>query len=98
MKKRTNEKQDSAWRNLFLAILEENGYYENLRHWANKNHMTLKELANEFYNHMERIPDGMGPYYYLDTFEDNITLVGVWELKTIGEIIDYIYDHYLWKE
>lgn len=95
---KTTLKQDNAWRELFLAILEENGYYESLRQWAKKHQMPLKELANEFYNHMDKIPNGMGPYYYLDTFEDNIARPEVWEMTTIGEILDYIYDHCLWKE
>lgn len=95
---KTNTKQNTAWRNLFFAILIENGYYESIRQWANKNEITLKALANDFYNHMDEIPNGMGPYYYLDTFEDNIAREEVWKMTTIGEIIDYIYDHSLWKE
>jgi hypothetical protein len=95
---KTNAKQNDAWVKLFLAILQENGYYENLRAWARKHKVSLKVLAHEFYNHMDKIPDGMGPYFYLDTFEDVIPTPGVWEMESIGEIIDYIYDHYLWKE
>lgn len=91
-------KQDVAWRNLFFAILVENSYYESIRQWARKNGIKLKQLANEFYDKMEQIPYEMGPYFYLDTFEDNITREEVWKLTTIGEIIDYIYDHKLWKE
>ena len=94
-----NLKQDKAWVKLFKAILEENGYYETIRAWAKKRKITLHDLACEFYSHMDEIPDGMSPYFYLDTFEDNLALPAIWgELNSVSEVIEFIYEHFLWKE
>ena len=98
-------KQDEAFLNLFLAIIEENGYYDNLReHFMGTKGYNLADLASDLYARYEKtVPDGMSVYYYLDSLEDSLT-----ELKQLGDdlneitcvqdLIDIIYDKMWWKE
>ncbi len=93
--------QSKAQLNLFLAIIEENGYYENLRHFAKKNKynmLKMAEMLNDAYD--KSSPQGMSIYYFMDSLEDAYPLILNRKLNMnyISDIVDFVYDNQLWKE
>lgn len=91
-------KQDQAFRHLFLAILEENGYYDKLRHFMKKRRYNYADMATALYYGYEKCPDGMSIYYYMDSLEDMLAKHTIRGFNDICEMVKYCYDKFLWKE
>ena len=93
------DKQHKAWLNLFQAIVEENGYYTELRRFMKKNGFTIEDFAKSLYRYYDYAPEGMSVYYYLDSIEDALPdIKKVGGISTVGEVVDFIYDNQIWKE
>lgn len=94
------KKQTTALINLFLAILEENGYYDNIRKYAKINGIELKDLSIKLYNAWwYDAPDGTSIYFFLDSIEDNLPQIQqalTWDFD-IGDMVEYISGKCLWK-
>lgn len=90
-------KQNSAYINLFLAILEENGYYDKLRYFMRKRGYNWADMASMLNNSYEDAPDGLSVYWYMDSLEDTITSHGIKGFFDISDIVEYVNDHMLWK-
>ena len=95
-------KQSQAFLNLFLAIYEENGYYDNLRKWAKGKGYNPADMASMLNDSYEDIPDGMSPYYYMDSLEDMLSgqsyKTTQKQFNDIDDMVQYVYDNELWKE
>lgn len=95
-------RQDQAFLNLFLAIYEENGYYTSLRKWAKGKGYNPADVASMLNNRYDDIPDGMSPYYYMDSLEDMLTGLSYKtaqkQFNNIDDMIEYVHNHELWKE
>ena len=93
--------QTKAFYDLFIAILEENGYYENLRSFARKKYITEKELAKQLngdYSH--NAPEGISVYWYMDTLEDVLADMDEKDWKDCDDIFDLneiAYNKMAWK-
>jgi len=92
------ENESQAWLCLFLTIITHNGYYEKLRSFMKDRGYNFEDMASMLYNEYEKAPDGMSPYYYMDSMEDLLTERGYEDFRDIREIVDCIYNEYLWKE
>ena len=95
------EKQNQAFIYLFLAIYEENGYYDNLRNMAKVKGYNPADMAHMLYTHYDDAPDGMSPYWYMDSLEDVLGGMSKKEIKSlsgIGELVEITYDKFAWKE
>ena len=92
------EKQVQAFNHLFLAIIEENGYYEWLRHFMKLKGYNYADMASMLANEYEKCPDGMSPYYYMDSLEDAYHLMNENEINDIRDMVEFVYDNSLWKE
>ena len=96
------EKQNQAYLNLFLAIIEENGYYDELRAVFIKNKCyNYADMASMLYNGYDDAPDGISPYWYMDSLEDtlsNMTDDEARKLHDIDDLIQTVWDKMAWKE
>lgn len=90
------EKQ--AWLNLIETILKENGYYENLRGFYHQAGYNITDFATQIYLYWDDAPDGMSIYYFMDSLEDMLNDADWSELSDVSDMVDYVYDHELWKE
>ena len=98
VKKKTVDKENAAWINLFLAIIANNGYYTKLRFFMKKRGYNFADMASMLNNEYEDAPDGMSPYLYMDSLEDLLTDKGIKGFYDINDIVNYINDNCLWKE
>lgn len=93
--------QTKAFYDLFIAILKENGYYENLRSFAKRKHISRKDLAKQLNgDYHNNAPDGLSVYYYMDTLEDilgDMTEKDLRNCKDIFDLNDVAYDKMAWK-
>ena len=97
------EKQNQAYLNLFLAIIEENVYYEELRAVFIKNKgYNYADMASMLYNSYEKdVPEGLSPYWYMDSLEDtlsNMTDEETRRLHDIDDLVQTVWDKMAWKE
>lgn len=97
------EKQNQAYLNLFLAIIEENGYYDELRAVFVKNKgYNYVDMASMLYNSYEKdVPEGLSPYWYMDSLEDtlsNMTDEEARRLHDIDDLVQTVWDKMAWKE
>ena len=92
--------QNVAWHNLFLAIYTENGYYDNLRYFAKKKGYTNDQMAGMLtVSYLDNSPDGMGPYYFMDSLEDEYPNMDDDDsINDVYDMVDYLWDHQAWKE
>ena len=90
--------EEKAWRMLFIAIIHENGYYDKLRYFAKKRNYGLNDFAIALYFGFEKCPDGMSPYFYLDSLEDMLIDHSIRGFNDVCDMIEYVYDHELWKD
>ncbi len=90
-------KQSQAFLNLFLAIIEENGYYEKLRKFMAKRGYNYADMASMLNNEYDECPDGMSVYYYMDSLEEMLENHEEENFTDIAEMVEYCYDHFLWK-
>lgn len=94
----TTSKQTKAWKELFLAIFEENGYFENLRQFAKDHNFTNEQIADMLYEtYFHDCPDGMGPYYFMDSMEEHYDDMKS-ECNDIYDMVNWLWDHQAWKE
>ena len=95
-------KEHKAWVNLFKVIFKENGYYTELTKFTQQKNMDINNVAGQLaYAYLEDAPGDISPYYFLDSIEDAIAGQEdeeMWSLNDIYELVDYIWDHQLWKE
>lgn len=92
-------KQDEALLNYFVAIMEENGYYTHLRSFMKRRGYNIADMADMLCNAYEKYaPNGMSVYYFLDSLEDAYPAMNKKETNYITDMVDYVYDHFLWKE
>lgn len=96
--KHGSEKQNEAFNYLFLAILQENGYYDKLRNFMRSRGYNWADMAAGLAIGYEKAPDGMSPYYYLDSLEDMLATHSIRGFNDISDMIDYVYNYQLWKE
>ena len=94
------EKQNKAFVQLFSAIMQENGYYDELRKFKRRQKLTYTQVAimlkEAFLN---EAPD-MSPYIFMDTLEEMLASMDTKTQKlfvSISDMVDYVYDHELWK-
>ena len=96
------ELQNQAYLNLFLAIIQENGYYTELRKvFMKKKGYNFADMASMLNNSYEDAPDGMSPYWYMDSLEDtlsNMSSKEKSELNDIGDLTEIVWDKMAWKE
>lgn len=98
------DNENTAWLNLFLAIIANNGYYEKLRCFMKKRGYNFADMASMLNDRYKDAPEGMSPYLYMDSLEDLLGLEellpgkGIEEFHDINDIVDYVNDNYLWKE
>ena len=90
--------ENTAWVNLFLTIIQNNGYYEKLRYFMKKRGYNWADMASMLNNEYEDAPEGMSPYFYMDSLEDTLQSKSIKGFHDINDIVNYIYDHELWKE
>ena len=90
--------QNQAFHQLFMAILQENGYYTNLRHFMTIRHISLPDMARMLNNEYDKAPDGMSVYYYMDSLEDAFPQMDLNEIRDVDDMVDFVYEHQLWKE
>lgn len=97
-------KQAQAQLYYFLAIIEENGYYENLRKFMDERGYNYADMASMLdHQYDKNAPDGMSIYYFMDSLEDTLTELneegtGWQDLKDIGDIVETVYNRFWWKE
>ncbi len=89
--------ENEAYTLLFLTILENNGYYIELRNFMKEKGYNLADMATMLNNSYEDIPDGMSPYFYMDSLEDMLSNQGFEEFNDINDMVEFVYDHMLWK-
>ncbi len=92
------DNENTAWLNLFLAIITHNGYYTKLRHFMKKRGYNLADMASMLNNEYEKAPDGMSPYLYMDSLEDTLMEHSIRGFHDINDIVNYVWDHMLWRE
>lgn len=97
------EKQNQAYLNLFLAIIEENGYYDKLRKVFIKDKgFSYEEMSSMLFNNYEKnVPEGLSPYWYMDSLEDTLNDMeqkDIDQLHNIAELVDVVWDKMSWKE
>ena len=95
------EKQNKAFLKLFLAIYEENGYYDNLRHMAKIKGLSSVDMASMLYAYYDDAPNGMSPYWYMDSLEDvlaDLDNKDIESLHDVGDLVEITYDKFAWKE
>ena len=96
------EKQNQAYLNLFLAIIEENGYYTELRKvFIKQKGYNYADMASMLYNSYDDAPDGISPYWYMDSLEDtlnNMDKKDINELHDIDDLVQTVWDKMSWKE
>ena len=91
-------KQTKAWKELFKAIFEENGYFENLRQFAKNHNYDSETIADMLYeSYMHDAPDAMGPYYFMDSMEEHYEDMKD-SVENIYDMVDWLWDHQAWKE
>lgn len=96
------ELQNQAYLNLFLAIIQENGFYTELRKVFIKDKgYNMADMADMLYNSYDDAPDGMSPYWYMDSLE--YTLIEMdsksqKELRDIDDLVQTVWDKMNWKE
>ena len=97
-------KQSQAQLYLFLAIIEENSYYDNLRKFMEQKGYNMADMASMLdHEYDKNAPDGMSIYYFMDSLEDSLEELthegNNWEdIKDIGDIVEMVYDRFWWKE
>ena len=97
------EKQNQAYLNLFLAIIEENGYYDKLREVFIKDKgFNYADMASMLFNNYKKnVPEGLSPYWYMDSLEDTLNDMeqkDIDQLHNIAELVDVVWDKMRWKE
>jgi len=94
----TTSKQTKAWKELFSAIFEENGYFENLRQFAKDHGYSNQDMTEMLYeSYMHNCPEGMGPYYFMDSMEEHYEDMKD-SVENIYDMVDWLWDHQAWKE
>ena len=97
-----SELQNQAYLNLFLAIIQENGYYTELRKVSIKQKgYNMADMADMLYNSYDDAPDGISPYWYMDSLENTLIEMdskSQKELKDIDDLVQIIWDKMYWKE
>lgn len=93
-------RQSQAQLQLFLAILEENGYYDNLRKFMVDNGYNMADMASMLdHSYDKNSPDGMSIYYFMDSLEDTLGKLQDWtEFRDIDDIVETVWDRLWWKE
>jgi hypothetical protein len=94
-----NERE--AYKLLLLSMLTYNGYYENIRAWAEAKGYDLEKVAAMLNIVWDKIPDGMSAYYFLDSIEDALSKLDGDKRERFDDgydFVDYLYDNSLWKE
>ena len=91
-------KQSQAFNYLFLTIMEENGYYDNLRRFMRKRGYNYADMASMLNNAYDDAPDGLSVYWYMDSLENMLTEHTIRGFKDIDDMVDYVNDHMMWKE
>ncbi len=93
------ERQNKAFKDLFKAILEENGYYTELRHFATVKGYSIDQMTNMLFNSYEDdAPDGISIYWFMDSLEDMLVKEGCENFNDIDDIVQACYDKFAWKE
>lgn len=89
-------KQTQAFLNLFIAIIEENGYYDNIRKFAKLKGLNYEQLSKELYKGWwYNAPEGISVYNFLDSIEDSLPEMGRtnFDEYDIQDVIEFIYRH-----
>ena len=96
------ELQDQAYLNLFSAIIQENGYYDELRGMFMKQKgYNVADMAWMLYNGYEDAPEGISPYWYMDSLEDALADMSdndARKLHDISDLVETVWDKMAWKE
>lgn len=96
------ELQNQAYLNLFLAIVKENGYYTELRKkFIKQKGYNMADLASMLYSSYDDAPDGMSPYWYMDSLENTLAVMSKKEkeeIEDIDDLVETVYDKMTWRE
>lgn len=98
---RTCDKQNQAFLNLFLAIIQENGYYDKLRTvFVKRKGYNYADMASMLYNSYEDAPEGISPYWYMDSLEDTLSDMSdndARKIHDISDLVETVWDKMAWK-
>ena len=91
--------ENEAYKQLFETIIRNNGYYTNLRLFAWNHGYNFEQMATMLNNEYEKAPDGMSPYYYMDSLENMMEEIVEWNQFTdIADMVETVWERQLWKE
>lgn len=95
---KTVDHQKDAFLYLFMTILQENGYYNKLRHFMKVRGYNWADMACMLYNAwFEDAPDGMSVYWFMDSLEDYLCKYSIRGMKDIDDIVQACYGTDSWK-
>jgi len=92
--------ENEAYNKLFKSLLCHNNYYQYLRAFILKRGWTLDHAAGELTAYYFEAPDGISPYWYMDSLEDALHKFPtkyVESMEDISELFYAIDDEENWK-